>query len=392
MNTSRFLIAALLVASTFGMSEPRQAQAQYGVSPWGHNAFYGPVPRRVRYRYTARYAPRDRIRYGYGAPMAWGANYGGVNQASYYGPETALPSSFHRPTSFTSNYGPSYYGGGYISPTCGCNPCGSNCGISNCGSGNCASGDCATTSGSSYSPDPVVDTKQGTGGVTPTFKPTTTEEAPVPDLKDDFEPVNRREKDSESKNNESTGGFISPKLDASPAGSTIPNTPGSTIPNTPASTIPSGNSEAPPSTIPSGSSVLPNGAVPMAPITRPVAPPVGGSTIPDTSNRSTIPGGENSTIPSSKPFPNNTKPPETLNLQKPAVGEPSPEEKTPALLLEKPETSVKPLEIESAPVAKLVIGRRRVVMQAGYRMPALSRIDVPTQPILEAGSSKLAIR
>ncbi len=388
MNTSRFMIAALLVASSFGMSEPRQAQAQYG---WGQNAYYGPAyPRRVRYRYTARYTPRYGVRAGYRAPMNWGANYG-----SHYGPvaSSILPEAYLRPSSCTSNYGAAYYGGGFVSSgsgcnTCGysaCSPCGSgcssgNCSTGNCATGNCASGNCSTVSGSSYSPDPepVTNADHTTREVTPTFKPATPEKAPVPDPNDDFVGVNRREND-----NESSGGFVAPATSEPPVPSTIPNPS--------PSTIPSGNSEGS-STIPDNSEVVPDlggtSTTPMAPITRPMTP-AGESTVPGAGGESTIPSGEKTTIPESKPFPVDSSSPSFRTPLKPAPSEPTTEEVVPGLL---PETSVKPLRVEPIPVAGLVVERKRVVMQASYRLPTLSRIDVPTQPVLEAGSTKLVIR
>ena len=385
MNTSRFMIAALLVASSFGMFEPQPAQAQMGMNPWMQPAYPGGVyPRRIRYRYSARYAPLPR-RFGYGAPMYGGANYGGYPGVGLYGAPVSpiLPSAFPRPTSLTSSYGPSYYGGGFVSSGSGCSPCGvpacSPCN-SGCSTGNCPSGNCATTNnGAGYSPEPVADTIHETQEVTPTFKPAPAEKPPVPDPSDDFVGVNRRENDNENKSE-----FISPRLDASPAA-------GSTIPMETPTTIPPGNSVTPATTIPGGGSVLPNsggaGAAPMSPIPRPMSP-AGGTTIPDPKTRSTIPSGDGAAPPTTKPFPR------TYDLNKPAPSEPTSEEAVPSLL---PETSAKPLRVEplevgSAPVAQLVIQRKRVVMQASYRIPVLSRIDVPAQKILEAGSTKLVIR
>ncbi|MBT5018430.1 hypothetical protein OAF98_02385 [Planctomicrobium sp.] len=345
-TTFRF-IAALTIASSLGVSLPKHVEA--GAIPWTYNAIfgYGPMfPR--RHGYTAGYSPM------YSGMNIWGANYGQAYSANY-GPSMGWSPSV------TSYYGPSYYGGGsvYSSASCGCNPCG----VSACdpcgGNSGCPNGNCASTEGT-YSPAPVKNNGNNSSEVTPTFKPTSPEKV-APDPADDFVPVDRRESE-----------FVSPR-----SNSTIPNTP---------------TNLGTDSTIPDNLNSNGNGTstIPMSPIERPMAPGNNTeSTIPNINNRSTIPENNSSTIPentrstipenpASREFP----PP----ISRPAPTEPSSNEVIPG------NTNVEPLELELIPVARVVVERKRVSMKAGYRIPIVSRIDVPTDRILEAGSSNLAIR
>lgn len=362
MKTSTLCLSvALALWATLGSEAPRAAEA--GVIPWSYNAVfgYGPIfPR--RYGYTAGYAPM----YGtpvYSSPMGWGANYGPGSAA--WTPQMAP---------VTTYYGPAYYGGGVVNAGCGCNPCG----YSACDpcAGNCPGGDCSTNT-STYSPDPQ---QEGNGTeVTPTFKPTPVEETRTPETADDFVPVERREEDTD---------FISPRSENKPetGRSTIPDAGSpSTIPNNSGS-----------STIPDRTEILPGQldpeVTPMAPITRPVVPS-NGSTIPDASSRSTIPNGGTSTIPNNntlpnRPFPGETDAPEFRPPVKPAPVEPSSEEILPVI----PSVNLKPLEIQPAPAAALVVERKRISVKVGYRPEEVSRISVPSQPVLESGASRLAIR
>lgn len=371
------MVVLLTCGVTLGTSDVRPVQA--GVIPWTYNAIfgYGPMfPR--RYGYTAGYAP------GYGMPGMWGAGYGYGYQSS--------PLAYSAPV--TTYYGPSYYGGGSVydmSSACGCNPCATSA-CSPCGSG-CATGDCSTTGGN-YSPSPVAEDRNDSE-ITPTFKPTTPNENNTPDPNDDFVPVERREDD-----------FIRPRENNTPgdnrstipgAGSTIPGN-NSTIPDTSRSTIPDSRSTIPGNPA-NGSSTIPGeaGPAPMSPIDRPMAPEFNGSstipggsrsTIPDASRSTIPPGNSESTIPDSRRFPETNDTTFPPPISRPAPTEPGNGEVTPLL----PNTEVRPLEIEDAPIASLVVERQRVIMRAGYRSPQIARPEVPAQPVYEAGTSKLAIR
>lgn len=360
--TFRF-IAVLTIASSLGVSLPKHVEA--GAIPWTYNAIfgYGPIfPR--RHGYTAGYSPM------YSGMNMWGANYG-PSYATNYGPSMGWSPSVAPVTSY---YGPSYYGGGavYGNQSCGCNPCG----VSVCnpcgGNSGCPNGNCAT-SGGNYSPEPVNENGNSTSEVTPTFK-TPNPERVAPDPADDFVPVDRRESE-----------FVSPRTN-----STIPNTPTNLGTN---STIPeSSNNSGGTSTIPNNLNPSGNGTstIPMSPTERPMAPGNNTeSTIPSINNRSTIPDPSRSTVPentrstipgnpASREFP----PP----IPRTAPTEPSGGPVIPG------NTNVEPLELELIPVARLVVERKRVSMKAGYRIPIVSRINVPTDRILEAGSSNLAVR
>lgn len=372
MKTSTlYLSVACAVWASLGNQAPRAVEA--GVIPWSYNAIfgYGPIfPR--RYGYSAGYTPMyGGPMYGgpmYSSPMGWGANYG------FSSPGSAAWAPQMAPV--TTYYGPAYYGGGSVNASCGCNPCG----YSACDpcAGGCPGGDCSTNT-STYSPSPEPQPDGNRTEVTPTFKPTPAEDTSTPETADDFVPVERREEDTD---------FISPRSENKPGTgrSTIPEAGNpSTIPNNSGS-----------STIPDRTEILPGQSQPevspIAPMTRPVVP-ANESTIPDARMRSTIPNGGNSTIPNNstlpnRPFPGETDAPEFRQPVKPAPVEPSSEEILPVI----PSVKLKPLEIQPTPAAALVVERKRISLKTGYRPEQVSRISVPSQPVLESGASRLAIR
>ena len=294
------------------------ADAQAGLIPWSYNAIfgYGPAFPGYRYGYGAGYAPMA----GYGYPVT--ANYGYPVTTNYGYPGYSIPAtSYYGPV--TGAYDAYGYDYGYGGTEC-CNPCPSAC--DPCGSGNCASGNC----GAGYNPDTQPSdignspnpTEAQPEPVTPDVTPPTYRDNAPPD---NFVPATPRENDSTIPGN----GSSSP---GSRSNSTIPDNDRSN------STIPPRGSGSNGNNAPDFDDFsMPNTERSPAPLEP------SGSTIPKGNNR-----------PEGTPAPGGNSENEVLPLG----------------------TQVEPVDVESAPLASLSAQRRRIVSQAGYRIPHVTRMNV----------------
>lgn len=374
------LLASLLAGGTATSS------VEAGVIPWTYNAIFG---------YGPIFPQRHGLPPGYisgpvtGPMQPWGG-YATTGTAGYGGWGSPAPqvvgytpySSGFSSAPVTSYYGPSYFSGSVLGGDCGCNPCAVNC-CDPCGNG-CATGDCSVSgSASTYSPEPSSSDSEGE--VVPTFKPTPQREKSPNDPNDEFVPIERRERD------------YPPPRSSIPDGST-PDSSRSTAPNV--------------------IDLLPEDepVIPMSPIERPMNPAGGFGTEPGTSapnGRSTIPGAgssparpaadEEDVLPGgslfrsepANPNPGTARPlPDANDSSTPFFPRPSapapiePQQDEPVL----PGSSATPLEVPSAPVASVSVPRQRLSLKAGYRNLRVERPEIPAEPVLEAGTSKLAIR
>lgn len=278
--------------------------------------------------------------FGYGPIFGGGyhGGYGGMGYgaAPYMGMPYAAPMDAYPATSMPSV---SYYPplGAYPmlsgSPGlslggCGCDPCANPCGSCfSSGCSPCGTGGCASGNcGTSYTPATTTPPS-----ASPPEPRQSEPAAPVPTYRnepplDDFKPVPPRESDT------SRSAPMSPDLG-------IPSTIPKSVP---------------------GKSTIPESTLPLKPKDDYV--------LPNTTNRNTAPGEPSGNKPAAVP----TEEVNPLDFSRPGT------------LL-----TPQPADVDSSPVASVKAERRRVVVQAGYRIPSVVRVRIAPLENVETTDTQL---